>query len=195
MKISVAADIDLEGTQQSGYVTWLDITVVDGDQVRATARAAIVHVGEISDAAGEIWPALHGTPLEPIHDVYFAHGWYKDDYADGAGIDLFYLEAIEIAPGPQNRARGRNLDLAIVRRLCDTLGSGCQLAVVAYGDAEQAAKWGRLGFAVSTPGRTSGLMHLKLGYRHAQVVDATGSGDYEVVPTPSAFMPARSAAN
>jgi hypothetical protein len=191
MRISVTTDIDLEGPQKSGYVTWLDVRVSDGDQVRGTARVALVHVGEIADAAGEVWPALHRTRLEPLHDVYFAQGWYKDDYADGAGIDLLYVDHVTIDEG----LVGKNLDLALVRRLCDTLGSGCQLAVVAYGDADRATHWGRLGFAISTPGRTNGLMHLKLGYRHAQVVDATGSGDYEVISTADPYVPARSIAN
>jgi hypothetical protein len=40
-------------------------------------------------------------------------------------------------------------------------------------------------------------MHLKLGYRHAEVIDATGSGEFEVVGSPSMTpsMPARSVAN
>jgi hypothetical protein len=190
MKLSVTTDIDLDGPQKSGYVTWLDVRVTDESRSFGTARIAIVHVGEIADAAGEIWPALHGTRLEAIHDVFFEQGWYKDDYADGAGIDLLFIDHITI----DDEHHGKNLDLALVRRLCDTLGSGCQLAVVAYGDAERAGRWGRLGFAISTPGRTTGLMHMKLGYRHAQVVDATGSGDYEVVSTDT-FVPARSVAN
>ncbi len=187
MKLSVTTDIDLRGPQKSGYVTWLDVQVSDGVRAHGTARIALVHVGEIADAAGEVWPALHGTRLEAIHDVYFSQGWYKDDYADGAGIDLLYVEHITI----DEEHEGKNLDLALVRRLCDTLGSGCQLAVVAYGSAEHATHWGQLGFAISTPGRTNGLMHLKLGYRHAQVVDATGSGDYEVVSTTDSFVPTR----
>jgi hypothetical protein len=178
----------MEGPQKSGYVTWLDVRVSDGSRAYGTARIALVHVGEIADAAGEIWPALHKTRLEAIHDVYFAQGWYQDEYADGAGIDLLYIDHITI----DDEHRGKNLDLALVRRLCDTLGSGCQLAVVAYGSADRAAHWARLGFAISTPGRPSGLMHMKLGFRHAQVVDATGSGDYEVVST---FAPVRSIAN
>ncbi len=177
MKLSVTADIDLDGPQKSGYVTWLSVRVSDGTRDYGSARVALVHVGEIADAAGEVWPALHGTRLESLHDTYFAQGWYKDDYADGAGIDLLYIEHVTI----DEEHRSKNLDLALVRRLCDTLGSGCQLAVVAYPSAMFAAHWAQIGFSISTPGRTNGLMHMKLGYRHAQVVDATGSGDYEVV--------------
>lgn len=194
MKLSVTTDIDLEGPQKSGYVTWLDVRVTDSQGTRAygTARLALVHVGEIADAAGEVWPALHGTRLEALHDVYFAQGWYKDDYADGAGIDLLFIEHITIDEEHQSK----NLDLALVRRLCDTLGSGCQLAVVAYPSASSAAHWAQLGFSISTPGRTNGLMHMKLGYRHAQVVDATGSGDYEVISsTDEAAQQPRSVAN
>lgn len=186
MKLTVTTEIDLEvRDQKSGYVTWLDVRVSDDVRAYGTARVALVHVGEIADAAGEVWPALHGTRLEPLHDVYFAHGWYKDDYADGAGIDLLYIDHITI----DEEHRNKNIDLAVVRRLCDTLGSGCQLAVVAYPNADEAPSWARLGFAVSTPGRVSGLMHMKLGYRHAQVVDATGTGDYEVVSSVDSVVP------
>src|SRR5690554_2705246 len=121
MKLSVTTNIDLVGPHHGGYVTWLDVRVSDGEREYGTARIALVHVGEIADAAGDVWPALHGTRLEPLHDVYFAQGWYKDDYADGAGIDLLYIDDVTI----DDRHRDRNLDLAVVRRLCDTLGSGC----------------------------------------------------------------------
>ncbi|MCW5817244.1 MAG: hypothetical protein KIT84_39975 [Labilithrix sp.] len=190
MKLSISSDIDLDG--KGGYVTWLDVRVSDGMKEEiASARIALVHVGEIADAAGEIWPALHGTRLEPLHDAYFNQGWYKDDFADGAGIDLLYIDHITI----DDAYRGKNIDLALVRRLCDTIGSGCQLAVVAYGAAHQAARWGKLGFEVSTPGRTTGLMHMKLGYRHASVIDATGSGDYQVVGSTDSYAPTASLAN
>ena len=183
MKLSISSDIDLDG--KGGYVTWLDVRVSDGKQSFGTARIALVHVGEIADAAGEIWPALQGTKLEPLHDTYFSQGWWSDDYADGAGIDMLFIDHITIDPEHQ----GKNLDLALVRRLCDTLGSGCQLAVVGYSDPLKAARWGKLGFQVSTPGKSLGTMHMKLGYRHASVVDATGSGHYEVVGNGDSYAP------
>lgn len=177
MKLAIRADVDLD---QTSYVTWLDVEVKDeASDAKGVARIALVHVGEITDALGDVDPALRGTSLEPIARAYFADGWYKDDFSDGAGIDLLYIESIRMS----DDQRARNIDLALVRRLCDTLGSGCQLAVMPYADPHTAAHWGRLGFSLTTVGRARGLMHMKLGYRHARVVDKTGSGDFEVLPT------------
>jgi hypothetical protein len=179
MKLSINADIDLDPAGRRSFVTWLDVRIGDSPaQTYGVARIAIVHVGEIADAHGDLYPALRGTPLESLCDAYFSQGWYKDDFADGAGIDLLYVESIEMDAAHAHR----NLDLAAVRRLCDTLGSGCQLAVMPYRNALQAGHFGQLGFALTTPGRTAGLMHMKLGYRHAQVVD-NGTGEFEVLPT------------
>lgn len=181
MKLTIRGSIELD--QPAGdpsYVTWLDVVIQDDAHATCgVARVGIVHVGEIADALGDLYPALAGTRLEALADTYFSEGWYRDEFAEGAGIDLLYVESIEIDAAHQHR----NLDLAAIRRLCDTLGSGCQLAVMPYHDAIGAGHWGRLGFALTTPGRTTGFMHMKLGYRHARVVDATGAGDFEVLPT------------
>lgn len=178
MKLSITADIALAAPSiEAGFVTWLDVRLAEGEQTFGTARVALVHVGEIADSHGDLWPALRGTRLEALHDVYFQQGWYKDDFADGAGIDLLYVESVDV----DDSARERNLDLALVRRLADTLGSGCQLVAMPYKNALEAAHWSRLGFAVSTGGRCAGFMHMKLGYRHAELVDATGSGEFQVL--------------
>jgi hypothetical protein len=193
MKLSITADIPLdEPNLKQGYVTWFKVVVSDGVLVHGSARVALVHVGEIADAHGDLLPALQGTKLEAIHDVYFERGWYKDDYADGAGMDLLLVDNIEIAP----EHREKNLELAVIRRLCDSIGSGCQLAVMRYAGADDATHYGQLGFSISTPGRTAGFMHMKLGQRQARVVDATGSGVFEVLaidPRETAFR--RAAAN
>jgi hypothetical protein len=179
MKLSITGDIALkESSPDSGYVTWLDVRAYHTDSLLGTARVAIVHVGEVSDALGDLWPALKGTKLEALHDVYFERGWYSDAFADGAGIDLLFLESVSV----EEAWRARNLDLAIVRRLADTIGSGCQIVAMRYGDAHDAAHWARIGFVSSQPGRSSGLMHMKLGYRHARVIPTT-RGDFEVLPS------------
>lgn len=179
MKLSITADIPLaEPSLKQGYVTWFKVVISDGVLTYGSARVALVHVGEIADAHGDLLPALAGTKLEAVHDVYFERGWYKDDYADGAGMDLLFVESIEIAP----EKKDANLELAVIRRLCDSIGSGCQLVAMRYTGAEDAAHFGQIGFAISTAGRPAGFMHMKLGQRHARVVDATGSGVFDVLP-------------
>jgi hypothetical protein len=188
MKLSIAADIELGAPSlRGGYVTWFDVSLADGDRVYGHARVALVHVGEIADAHGDLWPALRGTRLEGVHDVYFTQGWYKDDFADGAGIDMLYVESVEL----DDSVRDKNLDLALVRRLAETIGSGCQLVVLPYRTALEATHWAQIGFAVSTGGRASGYLHMKLGYRHAEVVDATGAGEFHVLSSmaPSGNVP------
>ncbi|MCL2777956.1 MAG: hypothetical protein FWD73_08125 [Polyangiaceae bacterium] len=178
MKLSIHSSIDLDGLGTDGaYITWLDVRAGDAHGDHAAARVALLHVGELADAHGDLWPILHRSPLAGLADVYFAHGWYKDDYADGAGIDLLYIESIEV----DDLWQQRNLDFAIVGRLASTFGSGCQLVVMRFRNAHEASRWSRLGFSVSTEGRLSGFMHMKLAYRHAQVVDVLGSGNFEVL--------------
>ena len=183
MKLSITTELDLAApTMKKGYVTWLDVKLVEDGRTFGTARVALVHVGEIADAHGDLWPALRGTRLEALHDVYFSQGWYNDDFADGAGIDLLFVESVEL----DESARNRNFDLALVRRLAESIGSGCQLVVMAYKNPMQAAYWAQIGFSVTTGGRGAGFMHMKLGYRHASVVDVgvgvgVGESDYRLM--------------
>lgn len=177
MKLSISSDIALDSGGDAGFVTWFDVRAYAGAAPQGEARVALVHIGEIADSHGDIWRALRASKLESVHDAYFEQGWYKDEYADGAGIDLLYVQDLAI----DARLRPRNLDLAIVRRLCDTIASGCQLVVMPYTNAEEAAHWARLGFEIGTPGRSHGLLHMKLGVRHARVVDTTGNGHFEVL--------------
>lgn len=192
MKLSITADIDLAAPRPgAGYVTWFDVRSYGVDAtLLGRARAALVHVGEITDSGVDLWSVLRDAGIGELADTYFAQGWYRDEYADGAGIDLLHVQSVVV----EETWRGRNLDLAIVRRLGDTLASGCQLVTMAYPDAHEAARWARLGFSPSTAGRSSGLLHLKLGYRHARVV-ATDTGEFEVLGGTEASPVLRRVAN
>lgn len=192
MKLSITADVPLdEPSLKQGYVTWFKVLVSDGVLQYGQAKVALIHVGEIADAQGDLLPALKSMKLESLHDVYFERGWYKDDYADGAGMDLLYVESIELAP----EQRDKNLELAVIRRLCDSIGSGCQIAVMTYGTARDAAHFGQLGFEISTPGKMQGLQHMKLGHRQARVVDTTGTGAFQVLSLDGTEPRLRSNAN
>lgn len=189
MKLTITADVSLDAGGDSSFVTRFDVRATRTDEpcvlvregsgdAQGSLRAAMVHVGEIADAQVDLHRVLAAARIESLHDVYFESGWYRDEYADGAGIDLLVIEDLVV----DRTQRARNLDLAMVRRLCDTIGSGAQLAVLPYGDAREAARWAALGFVPSTPGRSQGLLHMKLGFRTARVVD-TGAGHFEVMPT------------
>lgn len=177
MKLTVTTDIALGVTDDRRFVTWSDVTLLDGAVRAGHARVALLHVGEVADDHGDVWRALRAADLEHLHDPFFDQGWYKDDFADGSGIDLLFVDQLVL----DAHRRGRNLDLALVRRLTETLASGCQLVVMRYATALEAAHWAQLGFEISTPGRARGLVHLKLGHHHPAVVDVTGEGSFEVV--------------
>lgn len=177
MKLTLTSDIELDSSAEGRFVTWFDVTAREGDAVLAHARIALVHVGEIADDHGDVWRALRAAGIEYLHDTYFDQGWFKDEFADGAGLDLLYVAELDV----DARFAGRNLDLALLRRVSQTLGSGCQLVVMPYKSALEAAHWSPVGFEISTPGRSRGLLHLKLGLQHAPVVDTSGDGSYEVL--------------
>lgn len=175
MKLSVTSDIALDASDDRRFVTWFDVVAHQGPVRSGHARFAVLHVGEASGGHGDLWRALRSADLERLHDPYFHQGWYRDEFAEGAGIDLLFFERIAVETAPT-----KNVDLAIVRRVSDTLGSGCQLVVMPYASALEAARWGQLGFEVSTPGRASGLLHLKMGQSHPEVACVT-DGAFEVV--------------
>jgi hypothetical protein len=42
---------------------------------------------------------------------------------------------------PKPGWEGRNIELALVRRLCDTIGEGCELAVMPYESESEIERW------------------------------------------------------
>jgi hypothetical protein len=92
--------------------------------------------------------------LVALYDAYFDDGGLRREFATGTGSDLLYIRPIELLPDVADR----NVEYAIVRRLCDVLGGGCSLAVIRCGDASDSERWKAMGFQVSRPG----VMHLWL---------------------------------
>lgn len=140
------------------------------DHVVGTASAAIIHAGV---ADGQLWDAMDADSgeLEALYGAYFDDDYFKEEYAQGFGHDLLYVSEVSLTPDYQ----GRNLELAVVRRLCDTLGSGCELVVVAYEGEAEARLWRSMGFT-RTPGR-DGLMHLSQAFVQPRVVSVRGDED------------------
>ena len=172
-----------EPDADEGLVSWLDIEVLDDrlDEEQAVvgrARVAIIHV-EV--AGGRLFFALDADSgeLESLYEVYFEGDSFREEFFEGVGQDLLYVSEIELVPS----SRGWNVELALVRRLCDTLGTGSALVVVRCADEPEAAAWRTMGFE-RTRG-TSGLMHLRQSLVQPRVVRVEGEGQFRVVPVAS----------
>jgi hypothetical protein len=153
-------------SSDDGFVTWLEADVID-DHPHAEhatkvghAQVAVVHVGMIVDAGRSVHDVLDADSgeLAVLYETYFEDGWLRGDLtAGGRGSDLLYVSELDV----ETSYVGRNVDVAVVRRLCDTLGAGCGLAVmprVAHDDVE---RWLAAGFKVTRPVR-----HVDPGYLH-----------------------------
>jgi hypothetical protein len=195
VKLVITTEIDLEEpTVDRGFITWFsvrinpdtdsdpDATIPTDPSPRFIGRGsiAIVHIGRIADTGDDLLDALDADSgdLETLYHVYFDDGGLKEQFFVGFGHDLLYVRELVIDPD----WRRRNIELAVVRRLCDTLGQGCELAVMPYDSPEEARAWEQMGFQVSTPGEPSGLMHLGLAYRHPRIVDDDTGGRFNVLP-------------
>jgi hypothetical protein len=137
LRVIVETELSLgEPNVDHGLATWFDV------------RIALYQV--VDADSGE---------LEALYDVFFEEDWFRDQFTMGAGSDLLFVSHIDLKPAWDER----NIELALVRRLCDTIGEGCELAVMPYDSESEIARWQRLGFILTTPERHEGYLHLSLG--------------------------------
>jgi hypothetical protein len=219
MRLRVVSDIGLgEPNVDQGFVTWLDVELLvddpeeradgitgdadasvgpdagpggglfDPDEPIGRARVAIILANEVVNRGEDLMEVLDAdsSELETLCGVFFEGGDLQDRFTDDAvGQNLLYVVDVVI----DNAWADRNLDLALVRRLCDTLGSGCALAVMEYETEAEREHWERMGFQVTEPpspkGRAFGYLHLPLGVRNPRVVDPESDGRFRVVSNPS----------
>jgi hypothetical protein len=145
-----------------GLVTWLEVRIEaenaeDAPVIVGRARAArvhVVHALEVGECLADVLDA-DSAELEALYGVYFDGDHLRDEYTEGVGSDLLYMAEAILEPGWEDRG----IELAVVRRLCDTLGEGCELAIVPDENDGEAKLWEKMGFAISTPGEREGLMH------------------------------------
>jgi len=154
----------------AGFVTWLDIRVLGRDSATGEDRrvgaalAAIVHVGAIADSDESLADVLDGDggDLQALYSLYFERDWLHRDIArTGAGSDLLYMSTFDL-----DRCDSRDeVAVSVVRRLCDTLASGCGLAVVPYCEGDRIAHWLAAGFEVTRAAREGavGYLHMDTG--------------------------------
>lgn len=75
--------------------------------------------------------------LEALYSVYFRNDWFKEEFRSAAGVDLGYLQELTIDAARQ----GRDIDLAVVQRLNETLEAGCNMLAMALSSPEELAHW------------------------------------------------------
>ena len=97
--------------------------------------------------------------------------------------DLVYFQKIEMDPDYIQR----NVDLAMVRRLCDVIMHGAGLVVIPFSSPESIAHWMQLGFVMSTPDAEQGYLHLDLDVRRPRVDDPDKPGYFRLLPNPLPF--------
>lgn len=170
-----------EPTANQGLVTWFRARVLKelAGPVIARARFARVHVGMAANVEERLFDVLaaDSAELRALYQEFFDEDWFQEQFEEGAGSDLLYLGEITVEP----EWVGRNVELALVRRLCDTLGQGCELAVIAYAANEAIAAWQQLGFTGAVEQGTGGFLHLPLGSRQVRILASEAVDGFRVV--------------
>jgi hypothetical protein len=181
MQMWISSQVGLEEPSAwGGLLTWLDIQIGDEDErerrsICGHARVAIVHAGV--DGA-TMWEVLdeESAELEALYERYFDGGWVKEAFGIG-GVDLMYIEELTIDAAH----RGRNIELAVVRRLCDTIGRGCAIAVVPYESNADVEFWQKMGFKVTEPRAMPGTMHMESAFVQPRVRGPNATGHFWAV--------------
>lgn len=183
LALTARIQLDADDEPSSGVVTWFDADVMeileDESELKlGEASAALIHAGDRDEDLLFALDADSGE-LEAMYHVYFdKNGDLRDQFVQGTGLNVLYVAGIELG----DEHRSRNIDLAVLRRLADALGDGCELVVIPYESKSEAEHWQRMGFQVSTPGAETGYVHLPLAFRQARVVP-DGDG-FKVLPDP-----------
>ncbi len=172
-----------EPNENEGLVVrWRAVVVRDHDDtvqedVIGSVRATVIHYGEALDVGANLDDVMDGA-LVPLHDALFEDGWLKDDFGDNLGTALLFIEEVNL----DEEWRERLVDLAVVRRLVETLGTGCSLAVLNGNEARRCHAWERIGFSLR---REPGELFLVLNLSKRTPHLPAGFDRFEVVPTPA----------
>ncbi|HET9958112.1 MAG TPA: hypothetical protein VFQ61_26635 [Polyangiaceae bacterium] len=188
MRLSVDTDIELNEPHCGlGLVTWYRVRVTEKDRrgsfrTVGRLRAARLHLGLAADL-NLPWERVFGTSLGELGALcrVFLNPEQDDlrpAFQVALGRDLMFIESVRM----DTTRRGRNIELAAVRRLVDVLGAGCELAILPYASNAEALLWSRLGFQVSTPGEEEGFMHLACGGEQPRTLETDVPGEFQVVP-------------
>lgn len=137
------------------------------------AQLAHVHVGTVHESGESLADVLdaEGGALAALRDVYFRHDDFILDFWSAAGVGLLYIDNLAIHPSWQ----GRNIELAVVQRLAETLAEGCKLVVLHCASHDDAAPWVAMGFERSAADGAGEFLHLIVDSPPSRVVAELGN--------------------
>ncbi len=183
LMLSIANELPLANSDDaSDLVTWMEIAIRSigaDDRTRiGTARVALLRIAEAFERGITVREVLDADSqdLLALHEVLFD----DDDTLAGEqgtrpGLDVLYFASIDLLlPW-----RGRRIEEAIVRRVCDVWGRGCAIAVVPFIDADEAARWRKIGFVVARePREHIGYAYLDLALDHPRLIAADDGNSF-----------------
>lgn len=183
MDLEVEACIPLdEPTADAGFITWFNVAMFEGNEDEGEERVklgqgllAVVHAGSC-----DVWEACDAdsTDLEAIGVVYYtADGCIREDLAEGKGQDVMYLYEVKV-----NEGAPPGIDYAVVRRLADTIGTGCALVTFIAESDEEAKHWQRMGFERTETDVEGTFLHLNLAHNNPRIARDDATGGFKVVP-------------
>lgn len=169
-----------EPNEEFGFVTWLTITIRQFDSATpapvGTARVAVIHCGDALNKGVSIHDVLDedSEGLGVLDGVFFEDGSLKEDYANGVGSDVLYVESLELRPEWQ----GRSIEEAITRRVFDAWGQGCAIGVLPIAASDDLPRWTLMGFEVIGGSRETGQRYavMDLSLKHPRVVETDEEG-------------------
>jgi hypothetical protein len=152
MRITIQAHEELGLPRSSdSFVTWFTVDIIPSEvadgtaPVVAKADVALFQVGRAAAAKVAIRDALEqDEDCAKDLDFYFGGREPKAEAAPGCRTDVLYFRPMQVREG----WTGRGIELAVVTRVCDVLGSGCAVVIAAYLDSEAARSYRDLGFEV-----------------------------------------------
>jgi hypothetical protein len=181
LTLKVETDLALsEPNLEFGLITRWAITVCESDATRSrsigSAQFALIHCASALNLRVPICDVLDedSADLSALYPVFFEKNSLKERYQGGAGMDIIYVEALELQP----EARARNVEQAIVRRVFDTFGASCAIGVMDLLAPEDLTRWETLGFELVEEAETmsgdSQFLVMDLARVHPRVFEVEG---------------------
>lgn len=109
-----------------------------------------------------------------LDGIFFEEGSLKDEYGNGVGSDVLYVDSLEL----RLDWHGRNVEEAVVRRVLDSWGQGCAIGAMAVKNAAEVSRWKMISFEVAQASTSveQGYVYMDLSLKHPRIAQADDDG-------------------